>query len=255
MTDVRVFDAGGYRYIPAVFQYSGGVAAQPGFELERARFSRPLPLAEGFAAIEAHLRRLGRPLTAFCGCELRSPAPFSEEGFRELNQSYAKTLISWNIARGDDNPVARSNVCPLIDPPAEVSFHAFSYSVPAGGSSAPRRAAPSFVVSGGAECPEGKSNYRDHIIARGDTSASGLRDKVHYVLAAMEARLDALGAAWSDATAAHVYTIHDIGKLMGADIMPRGPHGCGVTWQWCRPPVVDLEFEMDVRGPARELII
>ena len=26
----RVFEAGGYRYVEGVFQYSGGVAAQPG---------------------------------------------------------------------------------------------------------------------------------------------------------------------------------------------------------------------------------
>jgi len=30
-----VFAAGGYRYIPAVFQYSGGVAAEPGFTIQR----------------------------------------------------------------------------------------------------------------------------------------------------------------------------------------------------------------------------
>src|SRR5207247_10709937 len=84
MADVRVFAEGGYRYIKAVFQYSGGVAAQPGFEIERAVLPRPLPLPEGFAAIQAHLERLGRPLTAFCACELRSPAPFSEQGFKEL---------------------------------------------------------------------------------------------------------------------------------------------------------------------------
>src|ERR1043165_8257779 len=40
-----VFAAGGYRTIPAVFQYSGGVAAEPGFEIVRARFHRPVPPA------------------------------------------------------------------------------------------------------------------------------------------------------------------------------------------------------------------
>ena len=160
MADVRVFAEGGYRYIKAVFQYSGGVAAQPGFEIERAMLPRPLPLPEGFAAIKAHLKRLGRPLTAFCACELRSPAPFSEQGFKELNQAYAKVLEEWGIYRDGENPVARSNVCPTIAPPAAVSFHAFSYTVPGD------RARPNFVVAGGAECPEGKPNYRDFIVAR-----------------------------------------------------------------------------------------
>ena len=45
MTGTALFAPGGYRYIPAVFQYSGGVAAEDGYELERARFMRPVPLA------------------------------------------------------------------------------------------------------------------------------------------------------------------------------------------------------------------
>ena len=34
------FPAGNYRFIPAVFQYSGGVAANPGYEIERVRAGR-----------------------------------------------------------------------------------------------------------------------------------------------------------------------------------------------------------------------
>ena len=60
MTETVVFAPGGYRYIPAVFQYSGGVAAEPGFEIERARFFRPLPLAQAFQAVESHLLAIGR---------------------------------------------------------------------------------------------------------------------------------------------------------------------------------------------------
>ena len=41
---VETFAAGNYRYIKAVFQYSGGVAAEPGYEIERVRFAKPLPL-------------------------------------------------------------------------------------------------------------------------------------------------------------------------------------------------------------------
>src|SRR5262249_22212156 len=73
------FAPGGYRYIPAVFQYSGGVAAEPGFAIVRLRFDRPLPLAQGFTRIEQVIREAERPLTAFCACELRSGAPFTEE--------------------------------------------------------------------------------------------------------------------------------------------------------------------------------
>jgi hypothetical protein len=81
MAKVVVFQPGGYRYISAFFQYSGGIAAEPGFEIERARLARPVPITEGFQLVEAHLKALGRPTTAFAACELRSPAPFTEQGF------------------------------------------------------------------------------------------------------------------------------------------------------------------------------
>ena len=59
MPTVQSFSAGGYRFISHQFQYSGGVAAEPGFRIERARFTRPVPRAEGFDAIEAYLVRRG----------------------------------------------------------------------------------------------------------------------------------------------------------------------------------------------------
>jgi len=45
MSEVRSFERGGYRYIRGPFQYSAGIAAEPGFTLERVRFaiSRFLP--------------------------------------------------------------------------------------------------------------------------------------------------------------------------------------------------------------------
>src|SRR6266516_2812266 len=102
------FAAGGYRYIPAVFQYSGGVAAEPGFEIVRVRFREAVALPRGFARIEEVIRDAGRPLTAFCACELRSPAPFTEDGFRAFNESYVVTLQKWGLFDGKVNPVARS---------------------------------------------------------------------------------------------------------------------------------------------------
>ena len=53
MAEVIALEASDYRYIKAVFQYSAGVAAVPGFEIERAVFAHALPLAEGFALIMA----------------------------------------------------------------------------------------------------------------------------------------------------------------------------------------------------------
>ena len=67
------------------FQYSGGVAAEPGSRIERARFMRPVPLTEGFDAIEAYLGSIGRPPTALCACA--SCAPRRNSPTRGLSRS------------------------------------------------------------------------------------------------------------------------------------------------------------------------
>jgi hypothetical protein len=243
------FAAGGYCYIPAVFQYSGGVAAEPGFEIVRVRFHQPVPLATGFAKIEEIIRAVGRPLTAFCACELRSPAPFTEEGFRAFNEIYAGTLKKWGIMSGDTNPVARSNVCPEIDPPAEPAFHAFCYTVAAS------TARPTFVVAGSGEAREGMGNYKDHTVRFGETSPDAIAEKARYVLGEMERRLSLLGFAWKDTTATQVYTVHDLHPFLADEIVLRGAAHSGMTWHFNRPPVRHLEYEMDCRGVAQERVV
>jgi len=202
------FPAGGYAFVPGVFQYSAGVRALAGYRIERVRFANPTPLADGFARIADYLRGLSVPLTAFCACELRSPAPFTETGFRAFNESYARVLGEWGLLATGKNPVARSNVCPEIDPPATPSFHAFSFVRPAPG------APPSFVVAGSGEVLEGKDNYRDHIVAPGDLSPAGLRAKVDYVMGEMTRRMAAMGFSWADTTAAQAYAVCDFHSAM-----------------------------------------
>jgi len=249
MAEVVTFAPGGYRYIKGPFQYSAGVAAEPGFEIERVLFVKPLELAQGFAAVEAHLAAIGRPPTAFCACELRSPAPFSEEGFVAFNREYVKTLERWGVYRDGVNPVARTNVCPAVGAPGAPALHAFSYTVPA-----PASPPASFVIAGGGEAPEFKPNYRDHIVRRGERSPDAMREKVRYVMGVMEGRLAALGLAWRDAAATQAYTVYDIGPFVMDEIVRRGAAVTGLTWHLCRPPVVDLDYEMDVRRAAREIV-
>jgi len=244
-----VFAAGGYRYLPAVFQYSGGIAAEPGFEIVRVRFKRGVPLAQGFALAESMMRDAGRPLTAFCACELRSPAPFTEEGFRAFNEIYAGTLRRWGVMQGDANPIARSNVCPAIDPPAEPSFYAFCFTV------ASQAAAPTFVVAGSGEAVEGKANYRDHTVRFGETSPDAIAEKARFVLGEMERRLALLGVGWRDTTATQVYTVHDLHPIFADEIVRRGAARAGLTWHYARPPVRGLEYEMDCRGISHERVI
>lgn len=200
MAEVIRFGAGGYRYLKAVFQYSSGVAAEPGFEIERVRLLEPLPLAAGFRFVEKHLERLGRPATAFAACELRSPEPFTEQGFIDFNREYVKTLARWGIYRDEINPVARTNVCPKYCAPKEPALYAFSYTVPA-----PQAARDSFIIAGGAEA-------RDRI---------ELRDKVRHVAGEMERRLAALGVSWRDAVSTQAYCVHDIGAFVGPELAAR----------------------------------
>ena len=122
MTEVLTLSQGGYRFIKGVFQYSAGVAAEPGFEIVRARFPDLVPIADGFRRIQQHLSAIGRPISAFCACELRSPMPFDDASFRDFNRGYVEPLRGWGLIRDGINPIARSNVCPEITPPSEPSF-------------------------------------------------------------------------------------------------------------------------------------
>lgn len=243
------FAPGNYRFLPYAFQYSSGVAALPGYEIERVTFRNPVPLMEGFQRVEAYIRGRGRPLTSFCACELRSPGQFTDQGFYDFNKRYVVTLEKWGVFDGKTNPVARSNVCPEIGGPAEPSFHAFSFTVPS------TSAAPSFVIAGGAEARPGEGSYRDRIVRCGETGADALREKAVFVLDEMEARLAAFGLHWADTTATQVYTVFDLHPFLADEIARRGAGRSGLTWHFARPPVQMLDYEMDCRGVARELVI
>jgi|SRR6185295_3725709 len=249
MAGTTDFAAGNYRFIPAVFQYSGGAAALPGYGIQRVRVRTPVPLQQGFARIEHVIKAAGRPLTAFCACELRSPAPFTEQGFRAFNEIYVVTLQKWGLYDGKINPVARSNVCPEIDPPPEPSFHAFSFTVAAAD------AVPNFVISGSAEAREGGASYKERTVRYGETGADAIREKAIHVLGEMERRLAAFGLSWANTTATQVYTVHDLHPFLADEIVRRGAARAGLTWHYVRPPVKDLEYEMDCRGVSLERVI
>ena len=73
MDEVPLFEAGGYRYIKAVFQYSSGVAAQEGYEIERARFVRPLSSSADSINVRC------TPIATIDSCEIREAAPDPEQ--------------------------------------------------------------------------------------------------------------------------------------------------------------------------------
>ena len=245
----RDFPAGNYRFIPAVFQYSSGAAADSGFEIERVRFDRLLSLAEGFAQVAKYIRSAGRPLTSFCACELRSPAAFTEDGFRIFNAHYVKTLAEWGLFDGVVNPVARSNVCPEIDPPVEPSFYAFSFTRPS------QSRTPTFVIAGGAELRDGSGSYAERTVRYRDLSPNELKEKVRFTVGSMESRLGAFGFGWKDTTAVQAYSVHDFHPVISDELVRRGAARFGLTWHFARPPVIDLEYEMDCRRVMREMVV
>ena len=249
MAAVREFAPGSYRFVPSVFQYSGGVAAFAGHEIRRVRFQDPVAVPVGFERIEEIIRAAGRPLTAFCACELRSPGQFTEAGFRAFNETYVATLQKWGLFDGGVNPVARSNVCPEIDPPPVPSFHAFSFTVEAD------RPTPTFVIAGSGEAREGEGSYGERTVRAGETTPDAMREKAGFVLGEMERRLGLLGFGWPDTTRVQVYTVHDIHPFLADGIVRRGAARSGLTWHYARPPVRGLEYEMDCARIMHEVVV
>jgi hypothetical protein len=108
---------GDYSFLPGIAPYSAGVVSTLGFEIVHATLHRPLPYRRGFDRIERHLGSEGRSRSALCGIELRSPRPFTFDGFAGFNASYARILEDWGLFVGGVNPVARTNIAPEVDPP------------------------------------------------------------------------------------------------------------------------------------------
>jgi hypothetical protein len=148
------------------------------------------------------------------------------------------------------NPVARTNVCPEFFGPKEISMLAFTYTVPCATDSN-----ANFVLSGGGDARPGSEPYKDRIIAFGDHSQSGLQLKVEFVIQEMEKRLKSLGFTWSDVACTQSYSVHNIGGLVESLLASRGLMRNGLSWHFARPPVMGLDFEMDLRGAVNQVYV
>ncbi len=248
MPDVTEFKPGNYKFIVSPGgPFSSGVAAMPGFALRRVRFMRPIPMADGFAFIKAHLEREGRPVTALAACELRSPAAMTVEQFQAFNAEYLKTLHQWGCKSGEINPLARSNLAPITEVPSEAMFFAFTYTVAEAGASG------DFLISGKPEIRDGVTT--DRIVGGRDVSLKGLETKARFVMSAMRERIAALGCDWTAVTAAQIYTVHDIRPLLDTVFAEDMVSQLGLAWYPAWPPVIGMEFEVDVRCVRTELVI
>ena len=94
------------------------------------------------------------------------------------------------------------------------------------------------------------------VVRPGETSPEAMREKAAYVLRAMERRLEGLGFGWEDVTVTEVYTVQPLDTALAGFILegigPAARHG--LRWHHARPPIDELEFEMDLRGVRWEVV-
>jgi len=235
---------GNYRFLPGIAPYSCGVVSSPGFEIVNVTFQLPVAFRTGFERIAKLLAEMGRSKTALCAISLRSPRPYSFQGFAEFNAQYTSVLESWGVFVNDVNPIARTNVAPVVNPPGEPVLYGFSYTKPCLDDES-----PTCIVAGAGELPEGILS-RDQIVALGDTTPRGLSIKAQFVMDLMESRLRGLGLTWPMVSRANVYTTHSITELLPEVILSRMGTAAihGVCWHFSRPPIEEIEFEMDLQS-------
>jgi hypothetical protein len=249
MAEIIDFKAGDFSFLVAPGgPFSAGVRANKGFALHRARFARPVPMADGFARIKQHLEKLGRPVTALAACELRSPKPMTVQEFQEFNAEYLKTLHAWGCRAGEINAPARSNIAPITEVPEGSSFFAFTYTV------AEANASGDYLISGLPEIRMGVTGS-DRTFGGRDVSLKGLMAKARFVMEGLRARVDALGCDWAGITGSQVYTVHDFRPVLEDLFTELRISQIGVAWYPGWPPVSDMEFEVDVRRVRTELVI
>lgn len=150
--------------------------------------------------------------------------------------------------RDEQNRVARSNVCPELHKPDSPSFHAFSLALSA------QKAPAWFVIAGSSEAQEKPDAYRDAPSTTA-TSADGMRDKIAQVMGMMERRMAAVGASWADTTATQIYNVFDFHQHLADRIVAPGGARQSIDWQFCRQPVIGLDFEMNCRCVQDELVL
>ena len=130
-------------------------------------------------------------------------------------------------------------------------MHAFSFVRPNAGLQR-----QTFIIAGAGELVEG-TLVNDGILRRGETSSDAIAEKARYVCEVMAERLRSLHGTEDEVTTVNVYTIHPLHPLMETLVLPGLPptRRHGVTWHYTRPPVMDIEFEMDLQGVVTQWVV
>lgn len=245
MSSATPFAAGGFRFLPGG-QFSNGVAAEPGFSLRRVRFLAPMPLAEGLAAAARIITAAGRPLAALALCELRSPLPLPRDEFLAFNERYLATLRATGFSAEKPYPIGRSNLAPILSPPAEVVLYAVTFTIPA----AP--GGVDFFISGKPESRQGVP-WEQGIVGGDDVSEAGLLFKAEYVMDELRGRMSEIGADPARISGAQAYTIHPLAPVLRTVLGTPPLNFGGLTLVPAHPPVTGLAFEVDLRSISEEM--
>lgn len=239
---------GNFTFIRGIGPFSAGVRSQSGFGIVHASLKPFASLKRGYDLIEQHLRAAGRPIAALCGIQLRIPQALSREGFDQFNRPYVERLRGWGLELSGANPVTRTNVALEINPVAEPSIASFFYTA------ASSSEHPTWVISGVPEITSRDGAIQ--VVAAGDASPEGMRQKTQCVLDVVERHLAELKLSWEQATAVNLYTIHDPYQLIISMLLPKiGPAQTGLTLHYARPPVTGLELEIDAWSVCREELL
>lgn len=253
---------GGYAFAPGIPPYSAGARARPGFVIRRVALRQPVPWRQGLTLVDQELASSQRPPRALCSIELRCPEPHTFDGFEAFNHGYRQELDRRGILLDQGvNPVARTNVAPATDPPAETELFAFGYTVPTVATDHDPRSGPtgghgrpSFIISGAGDLRR-QADLQPAGVIGGDRPWSDTApERAQAVLDVITSRLTSLGVTWADTDTIDAYTVEDLHLVTGPVLLPGmgAARDRGVHWYLAHPPITGLRFEMDARGGVEE---
>jgi hypothetical protein len=149
-----------------------------------------------------------------------------------------------------NNPIARTNVAIAVSPVPEPALFGFYYTMPA---STPSR---TFVLAGAGEV-KSMSAGKLEIVAGTDVSASGLTQKIKFVLDRLTEHLSEMKMTWADATAVNLYTVHDAYLVFASTFLPAIGTAAqrGITWHYTHPPIDAMQLEIDAHAVLREIAL
>jgi len=243
--------SGNYQFLQGIDPYSCGVIADDGFELVRVTLLKRTEWKNALDIIEGFLDTEKIHISALAALEFRSPVVRSMNDFISFNSEYIAQLQTRGLLLDSVNPIARTNVVPFYERLSETVIYAFTYV-----RSCLTPHYPSFIVAGSGELI-GSGLKVENIVRYRDLSSEGLSEKIVAVEKTMTERLMGLGVDWSQVTSTSVYTLHEVEKLVDEYVSKKigAANRFGLQTFRCRPPVEDIEFEMDTRCVTKEFFL